>query len=109
MNVEYFHASKYGNGAKVAEEFKQRMATRGVEVSVHHIKDVSASLAAAMRGEETGIACSEEPIGSGVNAPNIKKVIDYLKQTNWSGDLSIECSGSEENIRKSVEWLHSII
>lgn len=42
MNVEYFHASKYGNGAKVAEEFKQRMAARGVEVSVHHIKDVSA-------------------------------------------------------------------
>lgn len=42
MNVEYFHASKYGNGAKVAEEFKQRMASRGVAVNVHHIKDVSA-------------------------------------------------------------------
>ncbi|GEN78437.1 NADPH-dependent FMN reductase family protein [Actinotalea fermentans] len=42
MNVEYFHASKYGNGAKVAEEFKERMATRGVAVNVHHIKDVSA-------------------------------------------------------------------
>ncbi len=74
-----------------------------------HIKDVSASLAAAMRGEETGIACSEEPIGSGVNAPNIQKVIAYLKETNWSGDLSIECSGTEENIKKSVEWLRSII
>ena len=42
MNVEYFHASKYGNGATVAEELKRRMATRGVVVNVHHIKDVSA-------------------------------------------------------------------
>lgn len=42
MNVEYFHASKYGNGAKVAEEFKSRMGSRGVAVNVHHIKDASA-------------------------------------------------------------------
>lgn len=41
MKIEYFHASKYGNGAKVAEEFKQRMAARGVTVEVHHIRDVS--------------------------------------------------------------------
>lgn len=42
MNVEYFHASKYGNGVKVAEEFARRMASRGVAVNVRHIKDVSA-------------------------------------------------------------------
>ncbi len=42
MNVEYFHASRYGNGAKVAEEFARRMASRGVTVNVHHINDVSA-------------------------------------------------------------------
>ena len=30
-----------------------------------HIKDVSQGLAAAVRGEETGIACSEVPIGGG--------------------------------------------
>jgi flavodoxin len=39
MKIEYFHASKYGNGAKVAEEFKRQMAARKVEVNVHHIKD----------------------------------------------------------------------
>lgn len=39
MNIEYFHASKYGNGAKVAEEFKQHMAAKGVTVNVHHIRD----------------------------------------------------------------------
>jgi multimeric flavodoxin WrbA len=39
MNIEYYHASKYGNGAAVAEEFKKKMAARGVTVNVHHIQD----------------------------------------------------------------------
>jgi multimeric flavodoxin WrbA len=37
--IEYFHASKYGNGAVVAEEFKRQMAARGAAVNVHHIRD----------------------------------------------------------------------
>lgn len=40
MTIEYFHASKFGNGAQVAAEFKQVMATRGVTVNVHHMRDV---------------------------------------------------------------------
>jgi multimeric flavodoxin WrbA len=39
MKIEYFHASKYGNGAMVAEEFKKQMAAKGVTVSIHHIRD----------------------------------------------------------------------
>ena len=39
MNIEYFHASKYGNGAMVAEEFKEQMAAKGVTVNVHHVRD----------------------------------------------------------------------
>ena len=39
MKIEYFHASKYGNGAKVAEEFKKQIATKGVTGNVHHVKD----------------------------------------------------------------------
>jgi multimeric flavodoxin WrbA len=39
MKIEYFHASKYGNGAKVAEEFQRQMAARGVTVNVHHVKN----------------------------------------------------------------------
>jgi menaquinone-dependent protoporphyrinogen IX oxidase len=41
MKIEYFHASVYGNGMKVAEEFADQMAARGVTVAVHHIKDVT--------------------------------------------------------------------
>ena len=40
MKIEYVHASKFGNGAKVAAEFKKDMADRGVAVDVHHIQDV---------------------------------------------------------------------
>jgi multimeric flavodoxin WrbA len=39
MKIEYYHASKYGNGAMVAEEFKKQMAAKGVTVNVHHIRD----------------------------------------------------------------------
>jgi len=74
-----------------------------------HIKDVSPALAAAVRGEETGIACSEVPIGGGVNAENIKKCIAFLKQTNWSGAVSIECYGSDENIAKSAQFLRPLL
>ncbi|MCX5759076.1 MAG: hypothetical protein NTU83_11325, partial [Candidatus Hydrogenedentes bacterium] len=65
-------------------------------------------LAAAARGEETGIACSEVPIGGGVNAGNIRNCLAYLKETNWNGVVSLECYGADENIRQSVEFLRPL-
>lgn len=41
MNIEYIHASEYGNGVAVAEEFKRLMAARGASVSIHHVREVS--------------------------------------------------------------------
>src|SRR5512132_2094878 len=38
MKIEYLHASKYGNGAMVAEEVQRQMAAKGVTVDVHHIR-----------------------------------------------------------------------
>ncbi len=40
MKIELYHASKYGNGAMIAEEFKKVMEGKGVTVNVHHVKDV---------------------------------------------------------------------
>ncbi len=40
MNIEYYHASRYGNGTKVAEEFKKVMSAKGVNVNLHHIRDI---------------------------------------------------------------------
>lgn len=39
MRIEYFHASKFGNGAAVAEEFRKSMTARGVTVNVHHVRE----------------------------------------------------------------------
>jgi hypothetical protein len=39
MKIEYFHASKFGNGAMVADEFKKQMVAEGVTVNVHHIRE----------------------------------------------------------------------
>jgi len=74
-----------------------------------HIKDVSAGLAAAARGEDTGIGTSEVSIGEGVNGENIKKCLEYLNETDWDGVGTIECYGSDEKIRASIEFLNSVI
>jgi inosose dehydratase len=74
-----------------------------------HIKDVSESLAAALRGEETGIAMSESPIGQGVNAENIRTCIRLLKEADWDGVLSVECLGTDENLAASIDWLREQI
>jgi len=74
-----------------------------------HIKDVDPGLAAMLRGEETGIGMSAVPIGGGVNADNIRKVLNYMKERNFDGDVSIECDGSPDNISKSVEWIRGVL
>jgi sugar phosphate isomerase/epimerase len=74
-----------------------------------HIKDVSPALAAAVRGEETGIGSSEVYVGGGVNADNIRNCMAYLHRGGWNGVVSIECSGTDENTRKSVEWMRGVV
>ncbi len=41
MKIEYLHDSKFGNGARVATEFTDLMAAKGVSVDVHHIREVN--------------------------------------------------------------------
>lgn len=38
MKIELYHASKFGNGAKVAEKIKRVMEQKGHHVNMHHIK-----------------------------------------------------------------------
>lgn len=78
-------------------------------VSHAHIKDVSEELAAIARGEDTGIATSEVGIGEGVNAQNIEKCVNYLKDIDWDGVVSIECYGADEKIQSSVEFLRDLL
>ena len=39
IRIEYFHASKFGNGAQVAEEFKRLMREKVDVVEVRHIRE----------------------------------------------------------------------
>lgn len=76
------------------------------KVSHVHIKDVSESLAAAVRGGQTGIAVSHCALGEGVNAANIRECLKLLRDHGYGGTLSIECEGqSGPMIEKSLAWL----
>ena len=75
-------------------------------VSHVHIKDVSESLAAAVRGQQTGIAVSQCAIGDGVNADNIRQCLQILRDHGYKGVLSMECEGQGgPMIEKSLAWL----
>jgi len=41
VKIEYYHASRFGNGATVAEEFRKQSAALGATVDVHHIREAS--------------------------------------------------------------------
>ena len=73
-----------------------------------HVKDVSASLAAAVRGGQTGIAVSHCAIGEGVNAGNIRRCLELLRDAGFAGTLSMECEGQGGPlIEKSLAWLRT--
>ena len=78
-------------------------------VKSFHIKDVDPVLADESRGEDTGIGMSYIPIGKGANADNIEKILRYLKEIGWSGDMSLECAGTIETVGASAEWVRSIL
>lgn len=71
-----------------------------------HVKDVSESLAAMIRGNATGIALSHCAIGDGVNADNIKACLVLLRDAGYTGTLSMECEGAGgPMIEQSLAWM----
>jgi len=75
-----------------------------------HVKDVSESLAAAARGDQTGIAVSQCAIGDGVNAGNIRRVLEILRDHGYDGVLSMECEGQGgPMIEQSLAWLRGTL
>jgi inosose dehydratase len=80
------------------------------KVSHVHVKDVSESLAAAARGDMTGIAVSQCAIGDGVNAANIRSCIAMLAKSGYDGVLSLECEGQGgPMIERSLAWLRGLL
>ena len=75
-----------------------------------HIKDVSQSLAAAARGDLTGIAVSHCALGDGINAENIVHCVEMLAESGYDGVLSIECEGQGgPMIERSLAWLRGVL
>ena len=75
-----------------------------------HIKDVSPTLAAASRGEMTGIAVSQCAIGDGVNAGNIRAILELMVDNGYDGVLSMECEGQGgPMIERSLAWLRQAV
>jgi inosose dehydratase len=75
-----------------------------------HIKDVSGSLAAAARGDLTGIAVSHCAVGDGVNADNIRLCLKMLAGAGYGGVLSIECEGQGgPMIERSLAWVRQAV
>ena len=65
-------------------------------------------LAAAVRGDQTGIAVSQCAIGDGVNGDNITQVLAILRDHGYQGVLSMECEGEGgPMIEKSLAWLRN--
>ncbi len=80
------------------------------KVSHVHVKDVSESLAKALRGGMTGIAVSHCSLGEGVNAGNIRQCLAILRNAGYHGVLSMECEGaSGPMIEKSLAWLRNTL
>lgn len=80
------------------------------KVSHVHVKDVSESLAQALRGGATGIAVSHCALGEGVNADNIRQCLTVLRDAGFDGVLSMECEGqSGPMIEKSLAWLRQTL
>ena len=84
-------------------EFLKRFIDRVRHV---HVKDVSESLAAATRGQQTGIAVSHCALGDGVNADNIRRCLELLRDHGYRGVLSMECEGQGGPlIERSLQWM----
>lgn len=80
------------------------------KVSHVHIKDVSESLAKAVRGGQTGIALSHCAIGEGVNAENIRKCLELLRDSGYTGALSLECEWQGGPlIERSLAWMRKTL
>jgi len=87
--------------------FLRRFLSR---ISHVHVKDVSESLAQAVRGGQTGIAVSQCALGAGVNAGNIRQCLAILREQGYQGALSIECEGQAgPMIGQSLAWLRQTL
>jgi len=111
VNSKYLRMNMDTGNTFIAGQDPVAFLKRFIDRASHvHVKDVSPSLAASMRGQQTGIAVSQCAIGDGVNADNIRKCLELLRDHGYKGTLSMECEGqSGPMIEKSLAWLRQTL
>ena len=80
------------------------------KISLVHVKDIGAPLAASSRGELTGIAGSHCAIGEGINAENVRRSVEVLAAYGYRGVLTIECEADGGPlIERSLAWMRQLL
>lgn len=112
MRIELYHASKFGNGARVAEELKRVLEAAGHQVNVHHLKKSNPkelpSADLYIFGSPTRIG---KPIGSmrrflkKVNLPKETKYAVFATHGEAAPDKKTGRMPSEEEMQK---WRRTI-
>jgi len=79
-------------------------------VSHLHVKDVTPKLSEEARGKDTGIGMSAAAIGGGVNAEGIRRCMAMLKESGFSGAVSLECDARGGPImEESLAWFRALL
>jgi inosose dehydratase len=75
-----------------------------------HIKDVAPRISETARGKQTGIGMSHCAIGEGVNAGNIRKCFETLRDCRFRGAVSLEGEARGGPVlEKSIRWVCQVL
>jgi sugar phosphate isomerase/epimerase len=75
-----------------------------------HVKDVAPRLSERARGKQTGIGMSHCSIGEGVNAENIRRCLELLRDRGFKGAVSLECEAQGGPVlERSILWIRRIL
>jgi sugar phosphate isomerase/epimerase len=75
-----------------------------------HIKDVAPRLSETVRGKQTGIGMSHCSIGEGVNAKNIRRCLELLRDQGFRGAVSLECEAQGGPVlERSLRWVREVL
>ena len=88
-------------------KFLSRFLNRAGHV---HIKDVAPTLSNTARGQQTGIGMSHCSIGEGVNAQNIRRCLELLRDHGFRGAVSLECEAQGgPGMERSLSWVRQVL
>jgi flavodoxin len=112
MKMELYHASKFGNGEKVAKELQRVLEGKGHKVNVHHVKEVKPKEIPTadlyIFGSPTRIG---KPIGSMrrfIKKVNLPKETKYAVFATHGADAPDKKTGKMPTEEEMEKWRKTI-